>query len=226
MEVIGRMLWVWALLSPAIVVIIIAIFWPRWGQTTRLVVGGVFIFIILGAVGLLSLDVARGPTPAYRTSCMNNVRQIGLAMYQYAEEHDGKFPDSFGALLKGQYLTTAKVFICPSSGHSIPEDFPGPPFDNVDLSVLKRVDEWSDYVLVRGVTPRSPRDFIVIHEKWGSHKEEGGNILFNHGHVKWHTPDDLDRMLREQHVRMRESEKNTLEKEAEDVHNDGPSIVK
>ena len=75
-----------------------------------------------------------------RTSCMNNVRQIGLAMMQYTTENDNSFPklvdakgnqvpavdekgnvskeparSAFAILLQKGYMGTTKVFICPSS---------------------------------------------------------------------------------------------------------------
>jgi type II secretory pathway pseudopilin PulG len=81
--------------------------------------------------------------------CMQNHRQIGLAMIQYAGDHDDAFmplvdaagnevpavakdgtlsPEparsAFAALLKQGYLTTNIVFICPASGDRIPEHFP------------------------------------------------------------------------------------------------------
>jgi hypothetical protein len=84
-----------------------------------------------------------------RTSCMNNVRNIGMSMFMYAEDHDGRFPplvdaagnmvpavdnegvvstlparSAFAAMLKECYLTTTKVFQCPNSGERRPEGFP------------------------------------------------------------------------------------------------------
>jgi len=82
--------------------------------------------------------------------CINNVRQIGLAMAQYSTEHDGRFPklvdaqgnevdavdakgnvskeparSAFAILMKRAYLTTTKVFVCPASGEKVPgDDFP------------------------------------------------------------------------------------------------------
>jgi len=102
-----------------------------------------------------------GWSAKHRTQCMNNVRQIGLATYQYAIEHDERFPklvdakgnevdavdakgnvskeparSAFAILLKRAYLTTTKVFVCPASGDKVPgDDFPGD-FRNAKLQDL------------------------------------------------------------------------------------------
>jgi len=141
---------------------------------------------------------------AHRTECMNNVRQIGLAMMQYAGEHEGKFPESFGVLLKENYLITAKVFLCPSTGKRLPpEGFPVPDektyFSTYDLATLSTVDHWADYVIVKGITLNSPAESILLHDRSAEdHKGEGRNCFFVDGHVHWHNePDFQERMTRQ-----------------------------
>ncbi|HUV40087.1 MAG TPA: DUF1559 domain-containing protein, partial [Planctomycetota bacterium] len=65
---------------------VVLVFFLRW----------LFPGLFMGQVG----DAAR------RTSCMNNVRQIGLAMDQYAGLNGGRYPDSVAILLHESYLTT------------------------------------------------------------------------------------------------------------------------
>ena len=82
-------------------------------------------------------------------SCMNNIRQIGLAMIQYAGDHDDRFSPlvdeqgrlvpavdnegrvsmlpsrtAFAVLMKEGYLSTTRVFVCWSSGDRNAEGFP------------------------------------------------------------------------------------------------------
>ena len=84
-----------------------------------------------------------------RAYCMKCHRQIGLAMIQYAGDHDDAFMplvdaagsevpalgtngtisleparSAFAVLLKQGYLTTTQVFICLASGDRVPEHFP------------------------------------------------------------------------------------------------------
>ena len=70
-----------------------------------------------------------------------------------------------------------------------------------------KIDELSDYVMVKGVTASSPADFILIHEKDGAHGGDGRNCGHVDCHVRWYTEFEFQRMLREQRQRMAERNK-------------------
>jgi len=198
---------VMVMVLPPMALVTLIVFLCKWNARTRVQV--VVLLVLCGSAAWSGIAGFQRVKAMIRsatdpTSCGGNIRHIGLMMHQYATEHDGKLPKTFGLLVKEGYITTLRVFVCPSSGHSIPADFPDDDnLSTLDLSVLDRIDEWSDYVIVQGVTPDSPPDFILLHEKWGSHNGEGSNIWFMDAHLKWHTREDLDRMLAEQYERMR-----------------------
>ena len=54
----------------------------------------------IGQMGILAgfmlPALAKGQESARRMACLNNMRQIGLAMIQYAGENDDEYPESFG----------------------------------------------------------------------------------------------------------------------------------
>ena len=52
----------------------------------------VVIAIIAILAALLLPALARAKSRAQRASCTSNLKQIGLAMRLYADDHDGKFP--------------------------------------------------------------------------------------------------------------------------------------
>ena len=131
----------------------------------------------------------RARESACRAACMNNTRQLMLALRRYAMDHNDNYPDSFGDLLKKGYITTTKVFFCPSSGHSIPADFPTD-FKDADLAELRKIDELSDYLMVPYATASFPPSFVVVYEK-DNHRGEGRNLGFNDGHVDWQTGEEL-----------------------------------
>ena len=141
-----------------------------------LVAGGVLFVGLLFVVGFV-MGVNKAREAARRSSCWGNCCQIGLAMIQYAGDHDdaympllddngtevptaGRVPrlparTGFLVLLKDRYLTTTRVFVCPSSGEKAPEEFnrtfvsrgsaahePGSDFSQADMRKLVRL--WSE----------------------------------------------------------------------------------
>jgi len=127
------------------------------------------VMVVLVAVlsTLLVVQMRHTRAPAGRASCMNNARQIGLAMIQYAGDNDDRFPplvdasgnmvpavdnegvvsslparSAFAVLLKQGYLFTTKVFICRNSPDVMtPDTFPTD-FKNAPLKdlVLKETE--------------------------------------------------------------------------------------
>ncbi|MBU0683829.1 MAG: type II secretion system protein [Candidatus Omnitrophota bacterium] len=66
-----------------------------------------------------------------RTLCANNLRRIGLALYIYARENQGRFPETLRVLYEKQYLADVRLLDCPASksvgtiGNPEYEYFPG-----------------------------------------------------------------------------------------------------
>ena len=144
-------------------------------------IGGVGI-----AAGFMLPALSKAQEAARRTACLNNTRQVGLALFQYAGDHDDAFPESLGALLKEGYLKNPKVFVCPSSARrAVARGFPEGDFTKIDAAQLAKFDELGDYVLVKGISHADRPDWIILHEKDGAHHGEGRNCFYNDGHVQW-----------------------------------------
>ena len=143
---------------------------------------------------------------ARRASCLNNIRQIGLAMQQYAEMHDGRCPDSFEILLKEGYLITTKVFRCPSSDDEFADEGYPKDLKNATLAELKLPEGNCSYTMIGGLKKGDlPDDFMLVYDKSAeNHKGEGRNVFFNDGHVKWLTEEEFQERMKEQEARLRE----------------------
>ena len=87
------------------------------------------LLLILAIIGILAAillpALARARESARRASCLNNLSQIGVAMRMFAQENEGKLPWSGGNLnadclaqLSGDYITTFKIFMCPSDANA------------------------------------------------------------------------------------------------------------
>jgi len=95
------------------------------------------LLVVIGIIGILSSmmlpGLARAREAARRTSCANNLRQLGLAFKMYAGEHTDRYPSiqryigencdepnqnvlmMNGLSMYPEYLTEARVLVCPSS---------------------------------------------------------------------------------------------------------------
>jgi prepilin-type processing-associated H-X9-DG protein len=99
---------------------------------------------------------------ARRLKCVNNLKQIHLAMVMYRNDHDDAYPATFQALLDGKYVT-GKVLQCPG----------------------RRAQEGRiDYGLVRTADRKFKPGDILVYDREGNHTG-GRNVLLVDGQVLW-----------------------------------------
>ncbi len=85
------------------------------------------LLVVIAIIGILAAillpALARAREAARRASCANNLKQTGLILKMYANESAGAFPplppfgwlqDLNGGALYPEYLTDAKILVCPS----------------------------------------------------------------------------------------------------------------
>ena len=88
-----------------------------WNSSQALQAPAMAVPILAGML-LPALNSAR--EKARRVSCASNLKQMGLAMKQYAMDNKDNFPAGdntagFNELIKKEYLSDRKVYVCPST---------------------------------------------------------------------------------------------------------------
>ena len=130
--------------------------------------------------GILAVVVAvmfitaylKGWKKMVRLDCQSNLRQMGLLCREYAAEHVGHFPSTWGELNRGGDDTNwVRLLRCPSTHH--------------EVGVLKEVDLSADYRLLPGRTTNDPPDTILAQEPLENHGSVGANVLFVDGGTQW-----------------------------------------
>ena len=67
---------------------------------------------------ILSPSVNRSPLHARRVNCQLNLKQIGLAVAQYAQDYDDHLPPCHWASVLLPYMKTEQLFCCPETNYT------------------------------------------------------------------------------------------------------------
>jgi hypothetical protein len=138
---------------------------------TGLVTGSVGTVVttlaLLAAMLLPALAQARGS--ARRANCMSNMKQIGLGIAQYCDDHNQQMPRTFDDILP--YVgNSRKILICPEAA---------------DQST-------PSYYMVAGVVWQDTNITVLVTEPDGNHGGRGHNALYNDGSVQWRSVGSRD----------------------------------
>ncbi|HUU82040.1 MAG TPA: DUF4190 domain-containing protein [Phycisphaerae bacterium] len=150
-------------------------------------IGGICTGVIGLLLSVLMYGVLFGPAavsePFSRWFCQINVVDIGTAMSDYAEAHNGAFPPDFETLIDNGALGEAD-FWCPNSD---PES----------------TDIYECYQYIDGQTTADDAGNVLVYEKPECHAGEGGSVLFLDGRAGFVEPyERVEELIRETRGRL------------------------
>ncbi|HJN14450.1 MAG TPA: prepilin-type N-terminal cleavage/methylation domain-containing protein [Armatimonadota bacterium] len=150
------------------------------------------VILVMGIIAILAAILfpvfARAQAKARQTSCLENLRQISIALSLYARDHAGCFPPTDDDLtpLLDRYLPMEESLFCPSveekgSGQHADRTMPpGTASTHATFDVVT-----GDYWYEAGrCDDDEPSTFLACDSVLDRHNT-GANCLFVDGHAKW-----------------------------------------
>ena len=120
---------------------------------------------ILAAMLLPALSRARGQ--ARQAVCKSNLKQIGLGMAMWSNDHNESYPEKLEDL-HDEYITAKKIFQCPE--------------DRSPMTIGKGIQ--CSYLYAGKLPVTTDPQVAIAWDKRGNHPR-GRNVLYYDGHVEW-----------------------------------------
>lgn len=123
---------------------------------------------------IVGLDGARDR--AYRVDCTGNLRNLGLALHQYAGDNDEAVPKTLQEI-ESYAASQPQLLVCPGSDPKLISAA-------ADFSRIGPTNVSYYYVAGGSLSSRLPSD-VQMFSHPDTHRGDGANVLFTGGHVEW-----------------------------------------
>ena len=156
----------------------------------------VVMAIMAALAGLLLPVLGRAREKGRRTVCMANLKQIGLAIHMYAEDYYERFPgngvedtgSSEMGLLFPRYINAPTVWDCPGDKKTAFATISNHTLANSSYAYDDEHLESEDLDLKLSLS--ADKGISTTLTKKSNHSNEGLNVLYLSGAVKWVIADD------------------------------------
>lgn len=159
------------------------------------------LLVVIGIIAILAAlllpVIAKSRESGKSTACLSNLRQVGIALQLYAQDHENKLPVMYDALIStnstpsnamaidivlSNYLGSVRVLRCPSDG----KDFFGQTGSSYAWNSLVNGQD-ADHLVVFSID-FDPHNIPLAFDKEAFHtavgKGRGVNYLYADGHIK------------------------------------------
>ena len=141
----------------------------------------VVAFIIIIVVVILLPAISPTPGPRRRPHCKSNLKQIGLAILIYVNDHD-VFPSTFEPLVP-DYIDMPSLHMKERSPFQCPVE--GNPATTLDYRLV---------ALGEPDTIANPSSTVLAYDRKGNHPG-GRNLVFADGYVEWVREEEFQELM-------------------------------
>jgi hypothetical protein len=130
---------------------------------------------------LLSMVYAGASEPANRLACANHLHRVGQSLVFYAVKNDAKYPPSLDLLILHGDIPP-EMFLCPSAGD---ERATGETMEDV-IRAFRADTRHCSYRYAQALSADAVTgDHVIAYEHLPNHNDNGMNVLFGNGDVRW-----------------------------------------